>query len=104
MAKTSKKNLQEPTQAALLEPEPQKLEPESPPEPAMSEPEAEIDNQNEEQPANIEEGTTVETVETDPGKRVHGPKPNSFGQKDYTILDCLNALETWEGVWAYVYR
>lgn len=100
MKKTSKKVEKEEPQALLLDPEPAPVEeiesPDPSTTPAEEEPEKESTSEGE---------TIVENVEPEPKvKGKTGPKPKGFIDNDPTVLDRLNALPTWEGVWAYVYR
>ena len=91
MAKTTKKNLEESAQTALLDPQPPELAEEHPPEPIRDAAEPE----NETPPA--------EGEPEDWRKRPReGYRPRK--DDDETIFDKLNAMDSWEGVWVYVYR
>jgi hypothetical protein len=103
VAKTSKKNVQESAQTALLEPETENSEIETPTEPDLNDerPEFEAASNNFDFKADPEPEPEPETPSKDSSK---GGRPRKFGDQDQSVLDRLMNLETWEGVWAYVYR
>lgn len=94
MAKSTKKNIQEPAIEPLNFPEPEPIptiepetEPETPEEPAE------------------ETIITAEPASTeDPPKRGRGRPTNASANREETILDRLIQLDSWAGVWVYVYR
>lgn len=100
MAKASKKNVEMPAQAGLLEPETDDLGIESPAEPDER-PEFVAGPNNFDFKTDPEPEPEAEAIPKDSSK---GGRPRKFGEQDQSVLDRLLNLESWEGVWAYVYR
>lgn len=96
MSKNSKKNSKEAPEQATLDATTPDAEEFIPPPPSD-------DPELNPEPAPKQE-TIVENVETKREKAKPGPRPKGFIDDEPTILDRLSALDSWEGVWAYVYR
>ena len=99
MAKISKKNLPDAPPVEAFEPEPPKLQAEPVPIPSDDAQDPELA----EEPSADEESPDETQTAAEPANR-GGRWPRRFGDADHTILDRLMALESWEGIWAYVYR